>query len=104
MIGVNQRDLKTFTVDQERACALAKRIPADVVAVAESGIRDEADARRLAEAGYDAILVGETLVRARGPVGRAAQPDRACRGTAVSDDGSSSRSAASPPRPTPCWP
>ena len=43
---------------------LAARIPADVVAVAESGIRDGDDARRLADAGYDAILVGETLVRA----------------------------------------
>jgi len=63
LIGVNQRDLKTFSVDHARACALAKRIPGDVVAVAESGIRDDADAGRLAEAGYDAILVGETLVR-----------------------------------------
>jgi indole-3-glycerol phosphate synthase len=64
LIGVNQRDLRTFEVDHERACALAARIPAGVVAVAESGIRSGADARRLAEAGYDAILVGETLVRA----------------------------------------
>jgi indole-3-glycerol phosphate synthase len=64
VVGVNQRDLRTFKVDHERACALAARIPADVIAVAESGIRDGADARRLAEAGYDAILVGETLVRA----------------------------------------
>ncbi len=53
-----------FEVDHERACALAARIPADVIAVAESGIRNDADARRLADAGYDAILVGETLVRA----------------------------------------
>jgi indole-3-glycerol phosphate synthase len=64
LVGVNQRDLRTFAVDHERACALASRIPPGVVAVAESGIRDAADARRLAEAGYDAILVGETLVRA----------------------------------------
>jgi indole-3-glycerol phosphate synthase len=64
LVGVNQRDLRTFEVDHERACALASRIPRDVVAVAESGIRDAADARRLAEAGYDAILVGEALVRA----------------------------------------
>jgi indole-3-glycerol phosphate synthase len=64
VIGVNQRDLKTFSVDHERAASLAKRIPSDLVAVAESGIRDGADAARLAEAGYDAILVGETLVRA----------------------------------------
>ena len=66
LIGVNQRDLRTFEVDPERACALAARIPADVIAVAESGIRDGADAERLAAAGYDAILVGETLVRAGG--------------------------------------
>jgi indole-3-glycerol phosphate synthase len=64
LVGVNQRDLRTFQVDHERACALAAGIPADVVAVAESGIRDAADARRLAAAGYDAILVGETLMRA----------------------------------------
>ncbi len=64
LIGVNQRDLRTFAVDQDRARVLAARIPRGVVAVAESGIRDGGDARRLADAGYDAILVGETLVRA----------------------------------------
>ena len=64
LVGVNQRDLHTFAVDHDRACALAAAIPADVTAVAESGIRDADDARRLADAGYDAILVGETLVRA----------------------------------------
>ncbi len=70
VVGVNQRDLRSFEVDHERACALARRIPSDVVAVAESGIRDADDARRLAEAGYDAILVGETLVRADDRTGR----------------------------------
>ena len=64
LVGVNQRDLRTFQVDHDRACALAARIPSTVLAVAESGIRDADDARRLADAGYDAILVGETLVRA----------------------------------------
>jgi len=64
LVGVNQRDLRTFEVDHGRACALAARIPPEVTAVAESGIRDATDARRLADAGYDAILVGETLVRA----------------------------------------
>jgi len=64
LVGVNQRDLRTFRVDRERARALASRIPPGVIAVAESGIRDAVDARNLAEAGYDAILVGETLVRA----------------------------------------
>ena len=64
LVGVNQRDLRTFEVDHERACAMAAHIPPEVVAVAESGIRGAADARRLADAGYDAILVGETLMRA----------------------------------------
>jgi indole-3-glycerol phosphate synthase len=64
LVGVNQRDLRTFAVDHERACALAARIPAGVTALAESGIRDADDARRLADAGYDAVLVGEALVRA----------------------------------------
>jgi indole-3-glycerol phosphate synthase len=64
LVGVNQRDLRTFEVDHDRACALGARIPSGVRAVAESGIRDADDARRLADAGYDAILVGETLVRA----------------------------------------
>lgn len=64
VVGVNQRDLRTFVVDRDRACALAARIPPDVVAVAESGIRDAEDARRLAESGFDAILVGESLVLA----------------------------------------
>jgi indole-3-glycerol phosphate synthase len=63
LIGVNQRDLRTFEVDHHRACALAARIPAGVGAVAESGIRGPDDARRLADAGFDAILVGETLIR-----------------------------------------
>jgi indole-3-glycerol phosphate synthase len=64
LVGVNQRDLRTFRVDHERACAMAARLPPEVVAVAESGIRGADDARRLADAGYDAVLVGETLVRA----------------------------------------
>jgi indole-3-glycerol phosphate synthase len=70
LVGVNQRDLRTFQVDHERACALATDIPADVLAVAESGIRDAHDARRLAESGYDAILVGEALVRAQDRAGQ----------------------------------
>jgi len=64
LIGVNQRDLGTFAVDHERALRVVGAIPAGVVAVAESGIRDAGDARRLADAGYRAVLVGETLMRA----------------------------------------
>ena len=63
VIGVNRRDLRTFEVDRRRALALGGSIPADVVAVAESGIRDAADVASLAAAGYRAVLVGETLVR-----------------------------------------
>jgi indole-3-glycerol phosphate synthase len=64
LIGVNQRDLTTFAVDPDRALKVVGAIPDEVVAVAESGIGNEEDARRLAEAGYRAILVGETLMRA----------------------------------------
>jgi indole-3-glycerol phosphate synthase len=63
LIGVNQRDLHTFEVDPRRALSLAEMMPADVVAVAESGIRTAADVSSLAGAGYRAVLVGETLVR-----------------------------------------
>jgi len=62
LIGVNQRDLATFAVDRGRAAAMAASIPPSVVAVAESGVRDRADAERLAAAGYQAVLVGESVV------------------------------------------
>src|SRR3954447_15902737 len=62
MIGVNQRDLVTFEVDHKRAVRMAELIPDEVVKVAESGVRDDSDAKALLAAGYHAILVGETLV------------------------------------------
>ena len=62
MIGVNQRNLKTFEVDQQRAVGLAKTIPSSVVRVAESGVRTRTDAQQLRDAGYHAVLVGESLV------------------------------------------
>jgi indole-3-glycerol phosphate synthase len=64
LIGVNQRDLTTFAVDHERALRVVRSIPAGTVAVAESGIRNADDARRLAEVGYRAVLVGETFMTA----------------------------------------
>jgi len=67
MIGVNQRDLFTFEVDHDRAVRMAGVIPDGVVKVAESGVRGPDDARMLSDAGYDAILVGETLVTAADP-------------------------------------
>jgi indole-3-glycerol phosphate synthase len=67
LIGVNQRDLITFQVDQERAVRMGSLFPDDVVAVAESGVRGRSDAVALREAGYDAILVGELLVTSASP-------------------------------------
>jgi len=67
LIGVNQRDLVTFEVDQERAVRMAPQMPQGVVRVAESGVRDRADAAALEAAGYDALLVGETLVKSGDP-------------------------------------
>jgi indole-3-glycerol phosphate synthase len=67
LIGVNTRDLRTFKVDLETAFALAEKIPANVVRVAESGIHSAEDIARLRTAGYDAFLVGESLMRAASP-------------------------------------
>ena len=67
LIGVNQRDLVTFEVDQQRAVRMAPQMPAGVVRVAESGVRDRADAVALTAAGYHALLVGETLVTSGAP-------------------------------------
>ena len=64
-IGVNQRDLHSFEVDAARAEAVARLLPADVVTVAESGFRDVDAVARAAAAGFDAVLVGETFIRAK---------------------------------------
>ncbi len=64
---MNQRDLVTFEVDQERAVRMASVIPSGVVRVAESGVRGRDDALALAEAGYAAVLVGESLVTSGDP-------------------------------------
>jgi indole-3-glycerol phosphate synthase len=67
LVGVNQRDLFTFEVDPARAERVARALPAGVTRVAESGIRSGDDARRLADAGFDAVLVGEALVLSADP-------------------------------------
>ena len=67
IVGVNQRDLRTFEVDTERALRVAGAMPADVVRVAESGIRGPEDIAELVDAGFDAVLVGESLVTHSGP-------------------------------------
>lgn len=67
LIGVNQRDLITFDVDTDRAVRVAQVLPDGVVKVAESGVRGPADAARLRDAGYNAVLVGEALVLSGDP-------------------------------------
>jgi len=66
-VGVNHRDLRDFSVDLGLTERLRKMVPKEVVLVAESGIRGPADARRMREAGADAILVGELLMRSTDP-------------------------------------
>lgn len=63
LVGVNNRDLSTFRTDLGVVLDLASRVPSDRVLVAESGIRTGEDVERLAAAGVDAILVGESLMR-----------------------------------------
>ncbi len=67
LVGVNQRDLTTFEVDEERAQRLSAEMPDEVVRVAESGIRHATDVQALGEVGYDAVLVGERLVTSEDP-------------------------------------
>ena len=64
MIGVNNRNLKDFTVDIENSVRLRKLIPDEVLYISESGVSSNADIRALREIGADAVLVGETLMRA----------------------------------------
>jgi len=64
LIGINNRDLKTFTTDPAVTLRLAKRIPVGKLIVSESGIHRRADVVQLVEAGIHAMLVGESLIRA----------------------------------------
>ncbi|MDD6734460.1 MAG: indole-3-glycerol phosphate synthase TrpC [Lachnospiraceae bacterium] len=64
IIGVNNRNLKDFTVDTDNSRKLRERIPSDILFVSESGIRNEEDVKKVREMGADAVLIGETLMRA----------------------------------------
>ena len=66
VVGVNNRNLKTLTTSLDVFPQLARRIPDDVVKVAESGMKSAADVRRMADAGARAVLVGESLMTADG--------------------------------------
>lgn len=67
IIGVNNRDLRTFDVRLETSERLASQIPAGVIRVSESGIHGRADVERLTAAGYNAFLVGEHLMKSGDP-------------------------------------
>ena len=99
IIGVNQRDLMTFEVDSDRAARVAGSLPESVIRVAESGIRGPQDIRALVGAGFDAVLVGESLVTHSGPAeGVRALIDAA---TLEESDGQTERSGAPMPMTVP---
>jgi len=67
LIGINNRNLKTFEVDMATTELLAEEVPDDVILVSESGIKTHDDALRALRAGCNALLIGETLMRANDP-------------------------------------
>ena len=67
VLGVNARDLTSFTTDLSRVASLARAIPAGPVRLAESGIAARSDVARLAQAGFDAFLIGEALLKSEDP-------------------------------------
>ena len=69
LVGINNRDLDTMEIDFEHALSLAAELPDETVTVAESAVSEPEDVRRVAEAGYDAVLVGTALVTAEQPGG-----------------------------------
>ena len=78
MIGVNNRNLKDFSVDIENAVRLRSLIPKDTLYVSESGVMTPQDAAALCTAGADAILVGEALMRAEDKKGFLSAMRSAC--------------------------
>ncbi len=69
LVGINNRDLRTFEVDLAHSIELRPSLPEGALAIAESGIASGEDRRRLADAGFDAFLIGEALLLAEEPGG-----------------------------------
>lgn len=67
LIGVNNRDLRTFEVSLETSLSLAREAPGDALLISESGLKNSDDLQRLYDAGYRGFLIGETLMRAEDP-------------------------------------
>lgn len=78
IIGVNNRNLADFSVDPRNSAVLRSLVPDDVIFVGESGVRTPEDVKVMEEAGADAVLVGETLMRARDKAGMLAHLRGAC--------------------------
>lgn len=64
IIGVNNRNLKDFSVNTDNSRSLRRLVPENVIFVSESGVKTAEDVRKLREIGADAVLIGETLMRA----------------------------------------
>ncbi|MBQ8903069.1 MAG: indole-3-glycerol-phosphate synthase, partial [Oscillospiraceae bacterium] len=64
IIGVNNRNLKDFTVDTDNSRRMRELVPKDIIFVSESGVQTAEDVQKLREIGADAVLIGETLMRA----------------------------------------
>ena len=67
IVGINNRDLRTFSVDLQKSRELVARLPEGVVSVAESGVHSASQVEELARAGFDAVLVGTSLMRSQEP-------------------------------------
>jgi len=67
VVGVNNRDLKTFTVDINRSIQLSKQIPADKIKISESGIDDVAAIKLLKQNGFSGFLMGEKFMKEKNP-------------------------------------
>lgn len=73
IIGVNNRNLKDFSVDTGNSCKLRELVPEDVIFVSESGVKDAADIEGLRNVGANAVLIGETLMRAEDKTAKLAE-------------------------------
>jgi indole-3-glycerol phosphate synthase len=67
IVGVNNRDLRDFSLHLETSLELIERIPDECIAVSESGLRTHSDLEKLRAAGFDAFLIGEHLMTSRDP-------------------------------------
>ncbi|MFN2569291.1 MAG: indole-3-glycerol-phosphate synthase [Candidatus Dormibacteria bacterium] len=84
-VGINNRDLRTLTTDPSTFPRLRDLVPAGTICVAESGMREPADAARFIAQGADAVLIGESLMRAASPATACAEMVRASRAAAAGD-------------------